>query len=128
MKAVIPNWLKTDPFAVHVPDKTIFEPQRRITYRNAKPYLLDCLDHAYPLAQCDRLCLDHLKGIALLVTEDEPITITLTGKHRLELTNGRIKKSVLLPRPDDAAIAAQALAQAFSGAVFTKEVLWDAAT
>lgn len=72
---VAPEWLKTAPLVCHVPDKTIFAPQRRIVPRNGVPCLLDVCEQFYPLHQCDRLQLHHFNGVALLVTEEMPLTI-----------------------------------------------------
>lgn len=129
MKLILPDWLKTDPFACHVPvgeaaalqHRTIFQPQRRITYRNSVPCLLDVCEQTYPLSQCDRLRLEYLKGVALFITPNQVITIyperDRLGPNGLVFTDGKQKVGVRIPGISEERLAAESLAEFFGGVI-----------
>jgi hypothetical protein len=122
MTIALPDWLKTAALVCYLPERTIFEPQRRIVFRNGVACLLDCCEQTYPLAQCDRLRLDHLNGVALWVTEGRSLTIfRLTARSdEIAVTDGKRRAIVRLPlsppKPD-ARKAAESLAQFFNGTI-----------
>jgi hypothetical protein len=102
----IPPWLKTSPLACHVPAKVIFAPQRRIVFRNGSPCLLDVCEQHYPLSQCDQLRLEHLRGVALWITEGSSLTVfrlTAAGDE-VAITDGKqrasVRFSVLSPKTE----------------------------
>jgi hypothetical protein len=116
---VVPDWLKTSPLACHEPDRTIFEPQRRIVFRNGVPSLLDCCGQAYPLARCAPLRLEHLRGVALWVTEGQTLTVfrmTAAG-NEIAITDGRRRAIVRFPVDSEVRAAAESLAQFFNGQI-----------
>lgn len=121
-KLAPPDWLKTTSLAFHVPTRTIFEPQRRIVFRNSTPCLLDCCDQSYPLAQCDRLRLEHFRGVALWITENQQLTVfrlTAAG-NEIAITDGTRKAIVRFPAPkpqDETRQAAQSVASFFNGEI-----------
>lgn len=119
MTPTIPLWLKTDPVVVHIPDRTIFEPQRRIIYFNGNPHLLDVCNRRYPLAQCDRLRLDYLNGVALWVTEGQPLTVfrVTSQGNVVAVTDGIRKAFVRFPAATRERRAAESLAAFFDGVV-----------
>lgn len=124
MKTAIPTWLKTDPLVCHVPDFTIFSPQRRIVYSGGIPQLLDVCDRPYPLANCDRLDLRYLQKTALLIGEDgQQFTmycdrqLAVEGEIVLVITNGIRKVGVKIPPLDEVRKAAESLVQMFDGAI-----------
>lgn len=121
MTVAIPDWLKTDPFACYVPDRTIFHSQRRITYRNGVPCLLDVCEQTYPLAQCDRLRLEYLKGVALFITPNQILTIypdcDRLGPNGLIFTDGKCKVGVRIPMQSEERLAAERLAEFFNGVI-----------
>lgn len=121
MIVAIPAWLKTDPLACSVPDRTIFAPQRRIIFRDGVPWLLDICEQAYPLAYCDRLKLEYLKGVALFITPNQVITIypdrDRLGPNGLVFTDGKHKVGVRIPSKSEERIAAESLAEFFNGVI-----------
>jgi len=121
MNLAIPGWLKTDPFACYVPERTIFAPQRRITYCNGVPCLLDVCGQSYPLSQCDRLRLEYLKGIALFITPHQVLTIypdcDRLGPNGLIFTDGKRQVGVRIPGKWEERLAAESLAEFFNGVI-----------
>jgi len=121
MNLMVPGWLKTDPFACYVPECTIFAPQRRITYRNGVPCLLDVCEQAYPLAQCDRLRLEYLRGIALFITPHQVLTLyparNRLGPNGLIFTDGKRQVGVRIPAESEERLAAESLAEFFNGVI-----------
>ncbi|HEY9697069.1 MAG TPA: hypothetical protein V6D10_07385 [Trichocoleus sp.] len=121
----IPDWLKTSPLVIHVPDRTIFEPQRRVVFRNGSPHLLDCCNQAYPLGHCDELRLDYLKGVALWITDNQPLTVfrlTAAGDE-IAVTDGHRKAIVRIPAPkpkSEERQAAEFMADLFDGQIITE--------
>lgn len=115
---VIPAWLKTDPVACYVPDRTIFQPQRRIIRLNGQPYLLDMCERRYPLAHCDRLRLEHLDGVALWITAGQPLTLFRLASpgYVIAITDGT-RKAFVQFHPERR--AAERLAAFFDGEVIT---------
>lgn len=121
-----PSWLKTSALVCYVPEKVIFEPERRITFRNSHPHLLDCQERAYPLAYCEPLQLQHLDGVALFVAESSVLSIyrDLTAISRLGtqgfvVSNG-IRKLGVRIAPPDSLDAVQSLANFFNGTIYTE--------
>lgn len=127
MKLAIPNWLKTDPLVCHVPDKTIFEPQRKIVRPGGIPHLLDLTDRLYPLANCDRLDLRYLHGAVLISADGEPITMHCDRQlsdgngQVIVFSNGIRKVGVRIPPSDEVRLAAESLAQMFDGEIIKGE-------
>lgn len=127
MSITLPSWLKTAQLVCHVPDRIVFAPQRRVTFQNQRPGLLDCQGNFYPLSDCEPLRLDHLSRVAFFMTE----TQTLTIYHRPDLSSlgagfvvsdGLRLKGVAIHQGEiDASRAAAELAREFSGFVTTIE-------
>lgn len=118
-KVAIPTWLKTAPITIHLPDRTIFQPQRRIIRFNGQPYLLDIQNQRYPLAHCDQLRLEHLNGVALWITNDQPLTVfrLTTAGDTIAITDGKQKAFVRFPALTPERKAAESLAAFFNGEI-----------
>lgn len=123
-KVAIPDWLKNDPVVFHLPDRTIFEPQRRIVRFNQQPYLLDCCNRRYAFAHCDRLRPEYLKGMALWVTENQPLTVFRLNSQGdlIAVTDGTKKAIVRLPQQTPERAAAESLALFFNGEVISDAI------
>lgn len=123
-----PSWLKTSALACYVPEKIIFQPERRVIFRNAQPHLLDCQQRPYPLAHCEPLQLQHLNGVALFVSESEILSIyrdrtilSRLGSQGFIVTDGTRKLGVRIAAPDSLD-AAKSLANFFDGSIYTEDI------
>lgn len=110
----IPTWLQRDVWSCHVPTKTVFQPAQCLRKGDAL-FLADCNGTLYSIKECDKLCLDHLTGVALVVWQETPLTLTREG-HLLTLTDGRRRYHIAVPE-DKALEASKSLAEAFQGAI-----------
>jgi|SRR5579885_596956 len=122
MTTVLPAWLEPRTWVCHLPTKTVFQAMRcQRDKATGSIYLLDNTGRKdYVLTECDRLQLDHFNGIALLITEGQPLS-AYRCPGGLVVTDGRRAKRVVLEH-DEALKAAQSLAAAFNGVVIAGEV------
>lgn len=116
----LPSWLRTDPYAIYLPDRTIFEPQPRARRINGQAHLLDCNEQLYPLRDCDRLRPEYLQGVALLITASAPLTVS-GCPGGLVVSDGTKTVKILYPQQDELR-AVESLARAFSGAIKTEKI------
>ncbi len=73
-----PRWLQGCVFVIHLhaDGNTIFQPQRRITFQDGKPHLLDLRGTLYPLGECAPLKIWNLTETPTpLVTEGSVLTV-----------------------------------------------------
>jgi hypothetical protein len=118
----VPDWVKHDPYVLHVPNTTLFTPQPFLRIIKDVPHLVDCKDQNYPLSQCERLSLKHLtRGVALLVTEDESLTLYPHSGIWFVVagSKGRCGVAPLKGVPESERVALE-LARFFDGAVWTE--------
>lgn len=124
----LPPWIKTDPYVLYRPEKTLFTPEKFLRMFEGLPYLVDCNEDAYLLRDCEQLRLEHLrKGITLLVTRNGPITIQPEQVCWFSITDGQKKLGIAPADPQTIAAdhlvepAARSLAEFFNGVVVSGE-------
>lgn len=124
-----PTWLKSTRLVCYTPDKVIFEPIRRITWRNHQPCLLDCQEQSYLLRDCEPLQLHHFDGVAVFVYEDSILSvyrdysaIAKLGSQGFVVSSGDRKAGVRIMAPDEGLKAAKSLAALFHGSIYSEEL------
>lgn len=120
MTDAIPPWCKPKGWAIHLPNRVVFQAERLQRDKlTGAYYLRDCNEVDYPLEECRELTQRHLQQPAIFAFEGDEAALM---PHPKGVVAQYRSSRLLLCIPDAGEQAARALADFFNGAVYSEEV------